>query len=70
MITRTCTEDDDPFDFDETDPAKTKAVESGLWEIRYFNTYLTMIPTIYFNLPFCFYRTLQSHILPQVAHAG
>jgi U3 small nucleolar RNA-associated protein 19 len=34
MITKTCTEEDDPFDFEEKDPAKTRAIESGLWEIR------------------------------------
>jgi U3 small nucleolar RNA-associated protein 19 len=34
MISKTCSEADDPFDFAEPDPAKCKAVDSGLWEIR------------------------------------
>ena len=48
LISNTCQEQDDPYDVTEPDPAKCKAVESGLWEIR----------------------SLQSHILPQVAQAG
>ena len=48
MITATCHEEDDPYDVAEPDPAKCKAVESGLWEIR----------------------SLQSHVLPQVAQSG
>ena len=48
MITRVCSEDDDPYDFAEPDPSKCRAVGSGLWEIR----------------------TLQTHVLPQVAQSG